>query len=209
MQHLSPRSFIHKITRSRRRREEVRWFYGPGHTEEPRRQREDRKSLPPPAPPTNCSQPSRPMEPATCSKKPQASTSLRSSPTRRTPSPPHRLSLDVDPSTHPPSTCYEDAHIVDPSSPPSSKSPRSHTFPIVHKKRHKNRQSVDSAHSAASHDSYSTAHEEHGEGEGDGSEKHGILHKVATGMQKARPYVERLSGTYEPMPLKEPEHVTK
>jgi len=47
-----------------------------------------------------------------------------------------------------------------------------------------------------------TAHENHDEREG---EKHGILHKVADGMHKARPYVERLSGTYEPLP-KEPTH---
>jgi hypothetical protein len=140
------------------------------------------------------------MEPATCSKKPLARTSLTRSPTRS--SIPSRLSLDVDESTHPPSTCYEDAHPT-PLSPTSPTSPRSHTFPIP-KRKHKNRESVDSNASAASHDSFTTAHESHAEGE-DG-EKHGILHKVATGMHKARPYVERLSGTYEPMPVKEPDH---
>ncbi|OSS46403.1 hypothetical protein B5807_08557 [Epicoccum nigrum] len=138
------------------------------------------------------------MEPATCSKKPLESTSPRRSPTR-CPSPPTRLSLDVDDSTHPPSTCYEDAHAADPSSPKSTHPCR---FSIGHKHKHKNGASIDSIHSAASHDSYSTANEHHGEEEED---KHGILHKVATGMQKARPYVERLSGTYEPLPIDEPE----
>lgn len=133
------------------------------------------------------------MEPATCSKKPLASTSPTSSPTRR-------LSLDVDTSTHPPSTCYEDAHPA-PISPTSSS--RSRTFPLVAKKKHRNRASIDSTNSAASHDSYTTANEHNDD------EKDGILHKIATGMQKARPYVERLSGTYEPMPIKEPGHVTK
>ncbi|KAJ4984791.1 hypothetical protein SVAN01_09749 [Stagonosporopsis vannaccii] len=131
------------------------------------------------------------MEPATCSKKPRASTSPTSSPTR----PASLLSLDVNASTHPPSTCYEDAHPVT-QSPTSQISPRSHT---LSKRKHKNRTSVDSTHS---HDSFTTAQEDHDEREG---EKHGILHKVADGMHKARPYVERLSGTYEPMP-KEPEH---
>lgn len=135
------------------------------------------------------------MEPATCSKKPLARMSPTSSPTRR-------LSLDVDSSTHPPSTCYEDAHPAPIS--PTSSSPRSRTFPLVNKMKHKNRASIDSTHSAASHDSYATANEHN-----DDEEKDGILHKIATGMQKARPYVERLSGTYEPMPFKEPDHVTK
>ena len=139
------------------------------------------------------------MEPATCSKRPLERTSPRSSPTR-CPSPPTRQSLDVDDSTHPPSTCYEDAHAVDP---PSPKSTHPHRFSIGHKHKHKNEASIDSTHSAASHDSYSTANEHHGE---DDEEKHGILHKVATGMQKARPYVERLSGTYEPLPIDNPEH---
>lgn len=142
------------------------------------------------------------MEPATCSKKPPARTSPTSSPIRSS-SIPSRLSLDVDESTHPPSTCYEDAHPAPIS--PTSTSPRSHTFPIVHKNKHKNRASIDSTNSAASHDSYTTANEHH-EGE---EEKHGILKKIGTGMHKARPYVERLSGTYEPMPIKEPDHVTK
>ena len=141
------------------------------------------------------------MEPATCSKKPPARTSPTSSPTRSS-SIPSRLSLDVDESTHPPSTCYEDAHPapISPTSPTSPTSPRSHTFPVP-KRKHKNRASIDSQASAASNNSFTTAHE--GEDEG---EKHGILHKVATGMHKARPYVERLSGTYEPMPIKEPDH---
>lgn len=145
------------------------------------------------------------MEPATCSKKPLARTSPTSSPTRSS-SIPSRISLDVDESTHPPSTCYEDAHPA-PLSPTSQTSPRSHTFPIVHKKKHKNRASIDSTNSVASHDSYTTAREHHEEGEE--GEKHGILHKIGTGMHKARPYVERLSGTYEPMPMKGPDHVTK
>jgi hypothetical protein len=139
------------------------------------------------------------MEPATCSKKPLEKTSPTSSPTK-SPSPPTRQSLDVDDSTHPPSTCYEDAHAAEPSSP---KSTHPHLFSIGHKHKHKNRASIDSTHSAASHDSYTTANEHHGE---EGEDKHGILHKVATGMQKARPYVERLSGTYEPLPMDKPEH---
>lgn len=137
------------------------------------------------------------MEPATCSKKLPARTSQTSSATER-------LSLDVDESTHPPSTCYEDAHPapVSPTSPTSSSS-HSH-IPLIHKKRNKKRTSVDSNASAASHDSFKTAHENHGE-EGDEG-KHSMIHKIGTGMQKARPYVERLSGTYEPMPVKEPEY---
>ncbi|KAF3004998.1 hypothetical protein E8E13_008561 [Curvularia kusanoi] len=129
---------------------------------------------------------------------PPASMSPRSSPTRASP-PPTRLSLDVDESTHPPSTCYEDAHVAD-SSPKSSRSRTFSIGSIGHKKKHKNRESIDST---ASHDSYATADETHGE---DDAEKTGILHKVATGMQKARPYVERLSGTYEPMPIQPPDH---
>lgn len=74
----------------------------------------------------------------------------------------------------------------------------------MNKKKHQNRASIDSTHSAASHDSYTTANENN-----EDEEKDGILHKIATGMHKARPYVERLSGTYEPMPIKEPDHVTK
>lgn len=185
-------------TRSRRRREEVRWFYGTEHREEPRCQREDRKSMLHSFSKVACSCRNRLMEPATCSKKPPASMSPRSSPTRASP-PPTRLSLDVDKSTHPPSTCYEDAHVAD----TSPKSTRSRTFSIGsigHKKKHKNRESIDST---ASHDSNTTTDETHGEDDG---EKTGILHKVATGMQKARPYVERLSGTYEPMPTQPPDH---
>lgn len=75
----------------------------------------------------------------------------------------------------------------------------------MNKKKHKNRASIDSTHSAASHDSYTTANEH----DNDDEEKDGILHKIATGMHKARPYVERLSGTYEPMPIKESDHVLK
>lgn len=185
-------------TRSRRRREEVRWFYGTGHTKEPRRQREDRKSMLHSFSQTACSCRNRLMEPATCSKKPPASMSPRSSPIRASP-PPTRLSLDVDESTHPPSTCYEDAHVAD-SSPKSSRSRTFSIGSIGHKKKCKNRESIDST---ASHDSYTTADETHEE---DDAEKTGILHKVATSMQKARPYVERLSGTYEPMPIQPPDH---
>lgn len=142
------------------------------------------------------------MEPAARSKKQPARTSPTSSPTRSS-SIPSRLSLDVNESTDPPSTCYEDAHPA-PLSPvsPTQTSHKSHILPVLHKKKHKSRASIDSTASAASHDSFTTAHEGHGADDDD--EKHGLLHKIGTGMQKARPYVERLSGTYEPMPIEEP-----
>ena len=43
MLHIDPACRLLTAFRSRRRREEVGWLYGTGHTEEPRRQREDRK----------------------------------------------------------------------------------------------------------------------------------------------------------------------
>jgi hypothetical protein len=41
--HIDPACRLLTAFRSRRCREEVGWLYGTGHTEEPRRQREDRK----------------------------------------------------------------------------------------------------------------------------------------------------------------------
>lgn len=74
------------------------------------------------------------------------------------------------------------------------------------KKKHKNRASIDSAHSAVSRDSHATTSEHH-DNEGDEEDKlHGLWHKIEAGMEKARPYMERLSGTYEPLPIKQTEH---
>ena len=145
------------------------------------------------------------MEPAICSGNEPARTSPTSA-LNRSSSMSSRPSLDIDNSTHPPSTCYEDAHPVplSPASPKSPTSSRSHTLPVsTSKRKREDRTSVCSTALAASGDSFATVHESGG---AEGDKKHGVLHKIEAGLHKARPYVERLSGTYEPLPVKEPEH---
>lgn len=119
------------------------------------------------------------------------------------------LSLDIDNYTHPPSTCYEDAHPIpisptSPASPTSPVSSRSHTLPVsTSNRKRKDRASISSTAPAGSCDSFTTVHKN---SDTERDRKHSILHRIETGLHKARPYVERLSGTYEPLPIKEPEH---